>query len=236
MKHLIVMLMYLAVGSLPARAVQFDRLGDLADRLALAAERLASEGYRGFVERRSGTRADVDALFHAQQFSAAAALFRRLIADGRPVSELQDAAAILQEQSRGAACFGFGRRSWQEMEATVADIVRELERRAPPVARQGARTIGRLRWRGRVDNEVTVSVQGSAVTVHTIAGLAASNSSFEFTSPLPQHELNVEVRKLKGRGTVEVIQHPSRLNGYTAVVRIRDDKGGQDNYEFELVW
>lgn len=236
MRYLVVAAINLAVWYLPTPAGSLDRLSDLANSLAQAAEQLVAEGYRGFVNRSRGTRADVDALFYTQQFSASASLFRQLVADNRPASELRDAAAILQEQIQGAARFGFGRRTWREMETTLGEIVRELARSAPSVPQRGAGAIGRLRWRGRVDNEVLVSVQGASVTVRTIAGADVSNSSFDFTSPLPQQELTVEVRKRKGRGSVEVIQQPSRFNSYVAVVRITDDKGGQDDYEFELIW
>jgi uncharacterized membrane protein len=46
----------------------------------------------------------------------------------------------------------------------------------------------------------------------------------------------VELKKLKGRGTVEVIQQPARSNDFTAVIQILDPKGGADEYEFEIVW
>lgn len=236
MRHLIVAAINLAVWCGPVAAGSLDRLRDLANSLSQAAEQLVAEGYRGFVNRGRGTRADVDALFYTQQFSASASLFRQLIADNRPVSELRDAAAILQEQIQGAARFGFGRRAWRAMETTLGEIVRELGRSASPDRQGGAGTIGRLRWRGRVDDEVLISVQGAGVTVRTIAGADVADSSFDFTSPLPQQELTVEVRKRKGRGSIEVIQQPSRFNSYVAVVRITDNKRGQDNYEFELVW
>lgn len=236
MKNLLIAMVCVTTVSLPARAGAPDRLGSLAESLARTAEQLAADGYRGFVGRSRGTRADVDALFYAQQFSASASLFRRLVADDRPASELRDAAAVLQEQAQGATRFGFGRRTWQQMEATIGEIIMELGRMAPAVPQRGARVIGRLRWRGRVDNEVLVSVQGSAATARAVAGAEVADSSFDFTSPLPQQELTVEVRKIKGRGSVEVIQQPSRLNGYTAVVRVVDSKSGRDNYEFELIW
>jgi len=33
-----------------------------------------------------------------------------------------------------------------------------------------------------------------------------------------------------------VVQQPAVWNGFTAVVRIRDARGGPDRYDLELIW
>jgi len=48
--------------------------------------------------------------------------------------------------------------------------------------------------------------------------------------------VDVRLEKKHGRENIEIVQQPSRNNDFTAVVQIRDKKGGSDDYEFELIW
>ena len=215
-----------------------SRLEDLANRLARAAEGLASDSYRGFADRDRGNRADVEALYLVEQFSAGAALFRRMVADGRPDSELRDAADILSSQIRSSDRFGFGRSVWQEMNRILGDIGRELNsgRSRRDESNAVDRVAGRMQWRGTVDELVQLHVQGSDVSPRAVRGAPVRNATFNFTASLPRRPVNVQVRKLKGRGSVAVIQQPSRDNDFTAVVEIRDTQGGAEEYQFELIW
>ncbi len=215
------------------------RLDSLVERLSQTANAMASDGYRGFVDRDQGNRRDVQALFLAQQFSAGAELFQRLVRDRRPDSELRDSAAILSEQARTSSNFGFGQRYWRDISGTLDEISRELgsgSRGRIDDRGQGDRLTGRMRWHGRIDDRTQVFVQGSGATAKALSGSPVSNAGFNFTSPLPQRPLTVEVRKTRGRGSVEIVQQPSRNNGFTAVIEIYDPKGGSEDYEFELIW
>lgn len=215
-----------------------SRLEDLAYRLARTAEGLASDSYRGFAGRDRGNRADVEALYLVQQFSAGAALFRRMVADGRPDSELRDAADILSSQVRNSSRFGFARGTWEEMDRILEDIGRELNsgKSRRDESNPADRVVGRIHWRGTVDEQVQLYIQGTGASPRAVRGGPVRNANFNFTAPLPRRPVNVELRKLKGRGSVEVIQQPSRDNDFTAVVEIRDPQGGADEYEFELIW
>ncbi|MGH9427619.1 MAG: hypothetical protein ACRD2L_15110, partial [Terriglobia bacterium] len=106
----------------------------------------------------------------------------------------------------------------------------------PPRNDPDGRTSGRLRWRGTVDGESQLTVRRSDVESRTLSGLPASGINFNFTSPLPRRAVDVRLEKKKGRGNVELVQQPSRNNDFTVVVQIRDEKGGSDQYEFELIW
>jgi len=222
--------------SLPAAQ---SRVDNLVDRLSRAAEEMASEGYRGFVDRDRGNRRDVEALFLAHQFSTGAALLQRLVRDRRPDSELRASVEILSDQARASSNFGFGQRYWRDILGTLDDLSRELNagsRGRIDDPRTRDRVTGRMRWRGRVDDRVQIYVQGSGATPRIVSGSPVSNAVFNFTSPLPQRPVTVEVRKLKGRGSVDVIQQPSRNNSFTSVIEISDSKGGGEDYEFELLW
>ena len=95
---------------------------------------------------------------------------------------------------------------------------------------------GRIEWRGRVDNMVNVFITGSSVTNETVAGSPLVGENFTINGSLAARPGSVRVRKLEGRGTVQVIQQPSRDNDFTAIVRIFDDDGGPDNYRLEITW
>jgi hypothetical protein len=95
---------------------------------------------------------------------------------------------------------------------------------------------GTMMWRGRVDDYVELRIQGSRVMSRERQGAPTFNERYDFSSPLPRAEVQMSVKKRDGRGRVQLIQSPSRSNGYTAVVAIDDDKGGADNYEIELRW
>jgi hypothetical protein len=216
-----------------------DAIEQSAERLARTAGDLAADAYRGFRDRDRGNRADVEALFLTYRFSASADLFRQMVRDRRPDSELRDAAELMHGQIREADRQGFGRRSWQEMSRMLDDIERELGsgrggRRDDYDS--GNRINGRMRWRGRVDNEIQVMIQGSSATTRVVTGSPTGDGTTNFTSPLPRRPLSVAVNRLRGRGHVEVVQQPTRNNEFTAVVMIRDNKGGSDDYEFELIW
>lgn len=95
---------------------------------------------------------------------------------------------------------------------------------------------GRLIWSGRVDDVIELEVRGRNVRERLISGQQYNNGRFQFDSSLPNSEVNVRVEKRRGRGRVDVIEQPSRRNGYTAVIQIRDSSGGADDYEIEVTW
>lgn len=97
-------------------------------------------------------------------------------------------------------------------------------------------TQGSLTWTGRVDDEIYLEIRGRRVTERRISGQPTYNVNYNFTSPLPRSQVNVEVRRLRGRGNVDIVEQPSQQNNFTAVIRIRDGSGGADNYEIEVRW
>ena len=140
----------------------------------------------------------------------------------------------------------FSRRSrWSDVRRTFEDIQREMSggddrRRGDDDGRRSSddgRTSGRLHWRGTVDDNVQLVIRDDHVEVRTLGGSEYADANYNFTSPLPRRRsVNVTVNKLNGRGDVRVLQQPSRDNDFTAVVEIRDPKGGAKEYEIEVVW
>lgn len=98
-------------------------------------------------------------------------------------------------------------------------------------------TANTLRWSGRVDGRIRVTVRGNRASTTVVAGRPVQGERFSFGAPLPRRELSeVDLRKVEGRDDVEIIQRPSASNGYTLVFEIHDDDGGADNYVIEISW
>lgn len=95
---------------------------------------------------------------------------------------------------------------------------------------------GKLTWRGRVDQTVNIRISGDYVESVDQTGSGLANVRYDLDGYLAVRVGNVRVDKRNGRGTVSVIEQPSRQNDYTAVIQIFDPKGGDDDYEIEVVW
>jgi hypothetical protein len=92
-------------------------------------------------------------------------------------------------------------------------------------------------WRGRVDDRVSISLQGSEIKNVDISGTGmrdVSNKLIQGT--LPTRPSEVFVKKLDGRGTVTVIQQPNRQNDYMAIIQVSDPQPGDDRYKLEITW
>ena len=99
-----------------------------------------------------------------------------------------------------------------------------------------AQRSGSLRWRGRVDDVIELEIRGDQLYERTISGQPVTDVSSRFNSFMPRRRVNVNVEKLRGRGNVEVVEQPSSRNNFTAIIRLRDTKGGADDYEMEVYW
>ena len=215
------------------------RLNTLAQQLDEQALDLAERTYADYRARSFSNRGDVDALYLAQQFSASARTFRRMVTDRRREPELRDAAAILVALVSRADSDFSRRNRWVDVRRTVEDIQRALEGRGGDVGSHegaGEGTSGRLHWRGTVDDNVQLVIRDGYVDVRTIGGTEYNDANYNFTSPLPHRRITVRVNKLNGRGTVRVLQQPSRENDFTAVIEIKDSSGGARQYEIEVLW
>jgi len=96
---------------------------------------------------------------------------------------------------------------------------------------------GQCDIRLRVDNEVEVSIRGDMVTVRTISGRDARDEGSECNEPLPAGRVEgFRFEGIDGRGEVRLLAEPTGRNGYQAVVRIRDNAGGEEGYHFRLSW
>src|SRR3990172_6204870 len=94
-----------------------------------------------------------------------------------------------------------------------------------------------FRWRGDVDGIDDILIRGSQVKIEHVSAKPIQSQDHRFSAPLPFAEVELTLEVLHGRGSVRLMEQPSKRNQYTAVVRVDDqDNAGDDKYEFELSW
>lgn len=91
-------------------------------------------------------------------------------------------------------------------------------------------------WRGRVDREIRVVMRDRSLHAQFASWKDRFAERTKVYSVLPHEDGYVTARVLDGRGDVDVIQQPNSGNDYTAVIRIRDSRGGADNYRVQAYW
>lgn len=238
-KLLFFVLFVLPFLTISANAQRSYRLQDLTTRLQRSADILADQSYTDFSRRSSNSRSDVDALLTAQQISASASLFSRLVNDNRRNSELRDAADSISDLTRRLTS-GANNFALREIQQNLDDISREIGGGNSGGNNNGNNDnrpiIGNLTWRGIVDDVVQIKIRGNTVETRAVSGRDVLSESFDFTSPLPNRRVDVEADRKKGRGTVRVMQQPRRENNFTTVIEIRDTSGGARDYELEIYW
>ena len=99
----------------PAQSTRLTSLAQLLDEQAID---LAERIYGDYRTRSFSNRSDVEALYLAQQFSASARIFRRMVSDRRRESELKDGAAILSGLLSRADSDFSRRNRWNDVRRT----------------------------------------------------------------------------------------------------------------------
>lgn len=217
---------------------QSNRLTDLASRLSREADDLADANYSSYTNSTRNNRTDIEAVMITQQFSASSRIFYRMVVDRRRNQELRDAFDVLSRTARTVEQNNLQRNSWFSIQRLLSDIAREVSSNQNPgpfPPDTGDRS-GRMTWRGRVDDDVRIRIRGGSADVETIGGTAYYDGQPNFSSSLPSRRVSVRLTKNRGRGDIFIEQQPSRDNDFTAIIRIKDSRGGADNYEFTLDW
>ena len=92
-------------------------------------------------------------------------------------------------------------------------------------------------WSGDIDDSATVFVQSGQAWVDDVTGKPVQNATTVFQGTLPANDgTTVKLASKVGRGTVAVVQQPTKDNNYTAGVRILDPEPGAGHYNFVLTW
>ena len=218
---------------------QSNRLTDMAARLSRDAGDFADANYSSFNNSSRISRNDVEAVMLTQQFAASSQIFYRMVVDRRRTQDLRDAFDLLSQLARSVERNNLQRNSWFNIQRQLTDISREVsynQNPGPfPNSDRGDRS-GRMSWRGRVDDDVRIKIRGGSADVETIGGTPYYNSQPSFNNALPYQRVTVRLTQKRGRGEVYIEQQPSRENDFTAIIRIKDPKGGASDYEFTLEW
>lgn len=215
-----------------------NRLTDLAGRLSRDAADFADASYSNFSNNSRASRKDTETVILAHQFSGAAQIFYRMVVDRRNIQDLRDAFNMLQNLARSVDQNNVPRNNWYNIQRSMTDLSRELNYNSPggggdyPDTGRG----GRMTWRGRVDDDVRIRIRGGTADVETIGGTPYYDAQPNFSNSLPYRRVTVRLTQKKGRGDIFIEQQPSRENDFTAVIRIKDPKGGASDYEFTLEW
>jgi hypothetical protein len=242
-KSLLVLVVSLLFAS-PAVAqfVPGNRLTDAAARLSRDAEDFANASYNGYTNSVRNGRNDIEAVMLAQQFGAAARIFYRMVVDRRRGQELRDAYDVVRNLASSVERSNLQRSSWYNVQRSLSEVARELntDSGGGPFPDDGGGggggRSGRMTWKGRVDDDVRITIRGGSADVETIGGTPYYNGQPNFNGSLPPRRVNVQLTNKRGRGEIYIEQQPSRDNNFAVVVRIKDPRGGAADYEFELTW
>jgi hypothetical protein len=189
-------------------------------------------------------------------FAGSTSAFAQMAADGREETNLRNAAYKLVAQAMEIdSLFGTSgasslRQAWRQAQENVALLsnayplvytysgsYRDTMLRTTRATSVGTTVAGgRFHWRGRVDGSDYIMVQGNQVSISHLEDKYIQDASYELPAPLPQQALQARLTKLKGRGNVEIVRQPTAENRYTLTVLVEDSAGGDDQYEFEVVW
>ena len=215
------------------------RLSELSNQLATEAADFAESSYRNQSNNFRNNRSDVEAMMAAQQFGASARIFYRMVVDRRRNQDLRDAFQVLQDVSRSVERYNMQRNNWSNIQRLMSDVGRELNVNSNDNNNQypdSGRSSGRMTWKGRVDDDIRIRVRGGTADVETLGGTPYYDSQPSFTASLPPRRVTVRLQDKRGRGEIFIEQQPSRENDFTAIVRIRDTRGGASDYAFVLAW
>jgi len=96
---------------------------------------------------------------------------------------------------------------------------------------------GRLDLRMHIDGVTEIRIRGDRIIHTNLQARLGRNAGTEMTQPLPSADLkSIQAVKKDGRGQFVLLQKPSADNDYQAIVRIYDEKGGEDRYHIEISW
>ena len=217
-----------------------NRLTDMAGRLSREAGDFADSTYSNFSNNNRGSRNDTEAVMLAHEFAGASQIFYRMVVDRRRPQDLRDAFDILQNLARSVERNTSQQSNWYNIQRLLSDMSREVSSGGGgggggQYPDSGNRS-GRMTWRGRVDDDVRIRIRGGSADVETVGGTAYYDAQPNFSNSLPNRRVTVRLTQKSGRGEIFIEQQPSRENDFTAIVRIRDTKGGASDYSFTLEW
>src|SRR5213594_182071 len=149
---------------------QSNRLLDLAGRLSREAGDFADSNYRSYSSSFRSNRSDIEAVMLTEQFSGAAQVFSKMVNDRRRNQDLRDAFGLLQDLSRSVERNNLQRNTWGNLQRVMSDIERELGGGSNDGSYPDQGRGGRMTWKGRVDDNVRITIRGGKADVEIVGG------------------------------------------------------------------
>jgi hypothetical protein len=237
---LVVVSLLFAVPALGQFGQSNNRLTDSASKLSRDAEDFASTTYNSYTNSNRNNRNEIEAVMLAQQLGASTRIFYRMVVDRRRPQELRDAFDLVQNIARSVERNNLQRSNWYNVQRSLNDVARDIGDTTNPGPFPGdgggGGRGGRMTWKGRVDDDVRITIRGGSADVETLGGTPYYDAQPNFGASLPSRRVTVRLTSKRGRGDVYIEQQPSRENDFAVVVRIKDSRGGAGDYEFELQW
>jgi hypothetical protein len=168
-----------------------------------------------------------------------------MVVDRRRTQELRDAYDVMRNLASSVERNNLQRSSWYNVQRSLTDVGRDLGSDSSnggggggpfPGEGGGGGRGGRMTWKGRVDDDVRITIRGGSADVETLGGTPYYDAQPNFGASLPSRRVIVRLTNKRGRGEIFIEQQPSRENNFAVVVRIKDTRGGAADYEFELQW
>lgn len=85
-----------------------------------------------------------------------------------------------------------------------------------------------------VDELAEVEIRGRNATIRTLRGSPASFRRFQCNFEMPNQPYEFRFQGIDGRGRQDLVRSPG--NGGPAVIRIEDNRGGNEGYTFDIFW
>jgi hypothetical protein len=174
----------------------------------------------------------------SQQFGPHRKCFNKMANDRRRNQELRDAFGFVQELARAIdrdECSA--KQLEQHSNGLMTDIGREIDSGGSndggyPDQGRG----GRITWKGRVDDMSGLYfVEEQRISKLSVELLTYDAQANFINSCQPARCRDPYCQARTGKRS-PLSNSQSRENDFACIIRIRDTKGGADNYEFELSW
>lgn len=202
----------------------------------------------GLTSNKVLTEGDLDLLLQANSFSNAAGWYQQATATGRNDASSAVAARVLLSSALQVDASLQSAQNNSQFAQQWASIQSDLNLVGADNSTNnnfGSNTDnsgqvtgpGHFQWQGLVDGSDNIELRGSTVTMTHLTASNIQQATYQLSTSLPFGDVQVNLRKVRGRGQIRLLEQPTASNNYTALVQVDDQAdSGQAWYEFTLDW
>jgi hypothetical protein len=203
------------------------------------------------------TEGDLDLLLQASSFSNAAAWYQQATGTSRSDRSSTVAASILRSSAQRVDASLQNAQNNSQFAQQWASIQSDLNlidpnnsndnNRGPNTGNNSVPNDdnnsgqisgpGHFQWQGLVDGSDNITLRGYTVRMAHLTASNIQQATYQLSTALPFDNVQVNLRKVRGRGQIRLLEQPTASNNYTAVVQVNDQgDSGRGWYEFTLDW